>query len=89
MLWYWAISNTTIDPASDGATSPGTGTVELLKTTYGAAGTELERSGETETAYNRAENITIVQDTLLMCTRFRGELIVMWADCSAMGSPPV
>ena len=88
MPWYWAISNEAIPAASNGLTTPGSGTVELLKTTYTTGSPNLERGGETETATNRSEHVAITEDTLLMCARYRGELVIMWADCNSLTSPP-
>jgi hypothetical protein len=87
MPWMWAIATAEISAASDGATSPTTGEVEILL--RDSVSGNLERSGNTETATNRWEGVTIEQDTLLVIALLDGEFVVMAADCSAMASPPL
>jgi len=81
----WGITNATISVAGNSLTSPATGEVEILTMD---ADQDLSRSGETFTATNRSEYVEIAADTLVMYARFRGERVIIWADCEAMGSPP-
>ena len=85
MMWQWGIANTAISAAANGATSPGTGTVEIMRRNDSG---NLERTGITHTGVNRSESVSAVTNTLLIIARFKGEWIVMWADCAALASPP-
>lgn len=86
IVWQWAIANEAIDAASNGATNPGSGEVEVLKMNTDTR--QLERSTITHTGVNRSEHISIDAQTLLIIARFKGEQVIIWADCSPMGSPP-
>ena len=85
VAWQWAIANTSIPAATNGLTDPGTGTIELLTMDQDQ---DLSRSGVTYTGVNRAEGVSIEKDTLLIVARFKGERVVIWADCAALASPP-
>jgi hypothetical protein len=82
---HWAICNANINGATNGATTPSTGTVEIL--TRNDSG-NLVRSGITHTLTHRWEHIDLVQDQLIQIERFKGEWVAVGADCQAMGSPP-
>ena len=83
--WQWAITNAAIPAASSGLTSPGAGEVELLSMD---SDQDLSRSGATFTGVNRSESVSIAAHTLVVIARFRGERIIVWADCAALASPP-
>ena len=85
MPWQWAITNAAISAAVNGLTSPGTGEVELLAMD---SDQDLSRSGITYTATNRSESVSIASDTLVIIARFKGERLIVWADCAALASPP-
>ena len=85
MPWQWAITNAAISSASNGLTAPGTGEVEILEMD---SDQDLSRSGVTFTAANRSESVSIAADTLVIIARFKGERIIIWADCAALASPP-
>lgn len=81
----WAISDEAISSASNGLTAPGSGSVTLLKMDTNQ---DLSQSDTTLTAVNRSESVAIAADTLLMVALFRGEWVIIWADCAALLSPP-
>lgn len=86
MQWNWAIANADIDAASNGATSPSTGEVEIMK--RDSVSGNLERTGVTHNGVNRWEGIEIEEGTLLVVARLDGEIAILAVDCIPMNEPP-
>jgi len=82
---YWAITNSAITAPSNGVTSPTTGTIEYLRVNDSG---DLVRTGETETLTHRWEGITLEANTLIRVMATENEVILVGADCEALGSPP-
>ncbi len=82
---YWAITNAAISAPSNGVTTPTTGEIEYLKVNDSG---DLVRTGETETLTHRWEGITLEEDTLIRVMVAEEEVILVGADCEALGSPP-
>jgi len=81
----WAICNTAIAAPGNGVTTPTSGTIEYLRVD---SSDNLVRTGETATLTNRWEGIELEADTLIRVMSEVDEIILVAADCEALGSPP-
>jgi len=83
---HWAITNSVLNTASNGVTTPSSVSVEILRKNSDG---DLERTGVVKSITHRYEGISLEPGTLIRIKKADGEWMLEAADCEPLAEPPV